>query len=395
MMNLLLAAVGRDTSPTGICRVAASHLQALLTSGFCERPHLAIGPWQREAFELLLGDRISQVTIVPAEIANNSVSRNAWYRWTLPKLALEAKADMVHYSFPAPCARDSFGCPVVLTLHDLYPFDIPENFGFPQHLVNQYILRQCVKAVDGIACVSNTTQARFEQIFPAASERIPVVVTGNYAGVERSDAFGASGEAPAELAPGPFLLTVAQHRRNKKLDVLISAYALARKLGVFSGSLVIVGSPGPESASLHRLVKALSLSGRVIFLRSLSDAALRWLYAHAALFVITSSTEGYCLPLVEALDHHAPVICSDIPILREIAGDECDFFSLAGDARQNLVRAMEAALRRHARHPGTLTPVRSLNSLAQYLSLYAEVERMFQGRNHGEPTSSSSCIQRT
>src|ERR1019366_678927 len=40
---------------------------------------------------------------------------------------------------------------------DLYPYDIPENFGFPHYFANRAILRQCLSSVDGIACVSGGT----------------------------------------------------------------------------------------------------------------------------------------------------------------------------------------------------------------------------------------------
>ena len=51
----------------------------------------------------------------------------------------------------------SLRCPTVVTLHDLYPYEIPQNFRFPHVLVNRFILKQCLSNVDAIACVSDTT----------------------------------------------------------------------------------------------------------------------------------------------------------------------------------------------------------------------------------------------
>ncbi len=167
-MRILVSGVGRDSYPTGICRVAASHTRALLSSRVASQVFLAIGSWQYDLFRTLLGTYANQIELVVADIKNNSISRNFWYAATLPRLAKAHGAGLVHLSYPAPAFRGAFSTPVVVTLHDLYPYDIPENFGFPQYFANRAILRQFLSSVDGIACVSHTTWSRLEEIFPAA-----------------------------------------------------------------------------------------------------------------------------------------------------------------------------------------------------------------------------------
>jgi glycosyltransferase involved in cell wall biosynthesis len=79
-------------------------------------------------------------------------------------------------------------------------------------------------------------------------------------------------------------------------------------------------------------------------LASLKDSELCWLYQHCQLYVVCSSTEGFCLPLAEALSLGCHVVCSDIPILREVAQSDCTYFSLEGDSTQNLTQAISAAI---------------------------------------------------
>jgi glycosyltransferase involved in cell wall biosynthesis len=52
--------------------------------------------------------------------------------------------------------------------------------------------------------------------------------------------------------------------------------------------------------------------------RGLSDTALHAYYAHAAGFLFLSWIEGFGFPPLEALCHGTPVLCSDIPSLREV-----------------------------------------------------------------------------
>ena len=370
-MQILVSSVGRDSHPTGICRVAASHAKALLSNRAASRVFLAIGSWQCELFRRLLGPYAPQIDLLVADIRNNSVSRNFWYAATLPQLAKASGADLVHLSHPAPTFRRAFHSPVVVTLHDLYPYDIPENFGFPQYYANRAILRQCLSSVDGIACVSNTTRSRLEEIFPGIPRRVPTVVTGNYVEIPT--------EAPAPpaslegIGSEGFVLAVAQHRKNKNLDLLMRGFAELGNCGGFHGPLVIVGSEGPETASLHRLSKSLGPSERVKFIHSILDTELRWLYANCSIFVACSSIEGYCLPLVEAQANQARIVCSDIAILREIGGTQCIYFSLAGDAVHNLVNAMRKCMDQGAIEGGPDFDLRKPSVLAEYSKLYSRV----------------------
>jgi glycosyltransferase involved in cell wall biosynthesis len=381
-MRILVSGLGRDSHPTGICRVAASHAKALLSDRYASRVFLAIGSWQHECFSNLLGLYAHQIEFLVANIRNSSISRNFWYAATLPRLARAYSADIVHLSYPAPTFRKAFRRPVVVTLHDLYPYDMPENFGFPQYYANRAILRQCLSSVDGIACVSNTTQSRLEEIFPGTSRRVPTVVTGNYVEIPS--------EAPAppallqRMGPEGFVLTVGQHRKNKNLALLIRGFAELANCGGFDGPLVIVGSEGPETASLHKLSTSLGVSERVKLIHSIFDTELHWLYANCSLFVACSSIEGYCLPLAEAQANQARIVCSDIAILKEIGGTNCSYFSLAGDAVRNLVVAMKTCLNRAALETGPDLCMLKPSVLAGYTKLYSLV--MASTRSEGLPT---------
>ena len=63
--------------------------------------------------------------------------RNLWYYNQLPAIVRRLKETVVHFAYPAPVNRHALGCPAVVTLHDLYPYDIPSNFGFPKVLFNR------------------------------------------------------------------------------------------------------------------------------------------------------------------------------------------------------------------------------------------------------------------
>lgn len=91
--------------------------------------------------------------------------------------------------------------------------------------------------------------------------------------------------------------------------------------------VVIVGRFGWMSNDLVKRILHHPQYSRALFLfTNLVDSELEYCYRHARAFVFPSHAEGFGLPVVEALQHGLPVMASDIPIHREVAGDFCAYF---------------------------------------------------------------------
>jgi glycosyltransferase involved in cell wall biosynthesis len=376
-MRILINTVGRDVHPTGICRVASSHARALLSRRRGIEVLLAIGGWQLELYRGLLGPFAAQCEFALAPVENRSLARNLWFIRALPGLAKEWRADLVHLSYPVPVLRPRFFSPVVVTLHDMYPYDSPATFGFPNFYANRAILRQCLNSVDGVACVSDATRSRLDALLPQVSRRVPAVTVGNY--VRLCEGPPVAPSFDTEIQPRQFVLSVAQHRSNKNLDVLLRAFAaLPADVPAFR-SLVMVGSEGPETPKLRNLSQSLALEHRVQFLQSRSDEELLWLYRECSLVVIPSRDEGYCLPAAEAIAAGARTVCSDIPILREVCGANCEYFSLVGNPAENLAAAMRSAQAALAPTRRWDPDVSQAETLSRYLALYDHVLSSWSG----------------
>ena len=63
-------------------------------------------------------------------------------------------------------------------------------------------------------------------------------------------------------------------------------------------------------------------------LRDASDSELEQCYKQADALIISSEIEGFGLPIVEAFQRGLPVLCSDIPVFREVAEDAALYFQL-------------------------------------------------------------------
>lgn len=372
-MHVVIPAVSRFTQMTGICRHAVNHAKALTDLPDISQVTLLVGPWQRHYFNEAILSRVRRIAVATGDCTNNSISRNLWYSRKLPELALNLNADLVHVAYPVPIKRDRFLVPIITTVHDTYPFDRPENFGFPRVLFNQNFLRRCVSESDALVCVSGYTRERLLHYFPKLRTTKIIATIYSYSDLPLSLPV-----RPVGFYRRPFILTVGQHRSNKNHDVVIRAYALLLRSESIASDLplVIAGATGPATKSLKSLVYELSIAKNVIFLDNLTDSNLSWLYRNCELFVAASSIEGFGLPLLEAYELSPRVVCSDIPTFREVAGDDCTFIldPVSVDSLAQAIRnAMNSSRHRAAAGNSRFTRVAATNGYARLYSQLLDI----------------------
>jgi glycosyltransferase involved in cell wall biosynthesis len=115
-----------------------------------------------------------------------------------------------------------------------------------------------------------------------------------------------------------FLLHVGSNIPRKRIDVLLDVFASVRK-SIPGIRLVQVGGPWPPSFLMQ--IERLGVGAGVVQVSGLSRGQLAELYRRAAVVLVTSESEGFGLPVIEALACGAVVIASDIPVLREVGGE--------------------------------------------------------------------------
>jgi glycosyltransferase involved in cell wall biosynthesis len=370
-VKIMVTAASFSSEISGIQRHAFNLVRCLLRRPEICRVDLVVAPWQTQLVRTAGLHRDARLTTHVADMKEASLSRNFWYYRKLPSLVARLQPDLVHLSYPVPIDAGTFGCPTVLTLHDLYPYEIPENFRFPQVIVNRLILKQCLRSVDAIACVSDTTMSCLRQYVPASTYekalRIYNCVEPEPQRIVRSPIPDWSGES--------FLLCVAQHRRNKNIVLLLEAFqrlTLAKSIRP-SMKLVVVGIEGPETPGIQQRISDLGLAARVVLLRGLSEPELQWCYTRCEAVVVPSKAEGFGLPVAEALLVGCRVLCSDIASLREIGGTHCDYVALGTDEEDALAKAIEATIQEPRKEP-VLLPHLSAEVLAlEYLKFYRQL----------------------
>jgi glycosyltransferase involved in cell wall biosynthesis len=110
---------------------------------------------------------------------------------------------------------------------------------------------------------------------------------------------------------------------QKGLLNLVHTFAYLKRLRP-AAKLILVGDtwllPG-YARKVERLIHDLGLAPDVILTGAIAaPEMLTSLYRHAAVTVLLSEWESFCVPVVESLYFGTPVVCNDLPPLREAAG---------------------------------------------------------------------------
>lgn len=211
----------------------------------------------------------------------------------------------------------------VVLAHDAIPLTYPEYAVPGESLRHAQRLRTMREQAAAIIANSTATAAALASHFEAhgakGHERVPpihAIPLGTHMQPVSSPSLLPNGDMPYFLCLGTL-----EPRKNHLLLLNIWR-ALVEAGGVAPlPRLVIVGRRGWESENaVDMLERCVAIRPYVEYTGPIADTDLVPLLASARALVMPSFAEGYGMPLAEALAAGIPVLCSDLPVLREAGG---------------------------------------------------------------------------
>lgn len=124
----------------------------------------------------------------------------------------------------------------------------------------------------------------------------------------------------------PYLLYVGNVYPHKNVEKLIDSVKLLNDSFEYKIKLVIVCARNVFSKRLGNYIEQSNTGSIIQIINYVSDNELAELYMHSEAFVFPTLSEGFGLPGLEAMSLGCPVICSNIPVLREIYKDCAVYF---------------------------------------------------------------------
>lgn len=308
--------------------------------------------------------------------------------WTLGRLSLEMilrRPDVLFvpaHTLPLFSPRNSIN-----TIHDV-AFFREKNLYFSQGLKStQYILRPLVNffvkiitfgrysadSVDylywstefalhharKIITVSEFTKREILNIYPKTKEnKIKVVHNGYNNELYRplDDPLKTKEILDKYNLKQPFFLYVGRLEKKKNTPILIEALSILRdQHPEIEEKLVLIGNASFGFDEVKYVIEEFDLNNDVLIPGWVDEEDLPYIYNAASAFVFPTKHEGFGIPILESMACGIPTIASDLPVLKEVAGEAILYFNQ--NDKYDIARAMyriisDNDLRSHLRGEG-------------------------------------------
>jgi len=214
---------------------------------------------------------------------------------------------------------------IIATVHDLGFLKNPELYHPLERLYQKLSHWLIVSKADKIIAPSKETKKDIIRFYPRAEAKVQVI----YHGWDQ-DYFQPIEDIDKEMIrdkynlPEKFILYIGRLETKKNILNLLKAYKKTSR----QWPLVLAGRPGNFGyQEIEKLATSEDLKEHVFILGYVNQKNYSLLMGATSMFIFPSKFEGFGIPILEAMGSGVPVLCSDLPVLREIAQDAALFFN--------------------------------------------------------------------
>lgn len=221
--------------------------------------------------------------------------------------------DIWHGLQQFPSAFPNKNSKFILTIHDLN-FLIEKN----EEKKAKYLkrLQKNIDRADCITTISDYTKQTIENNIDLKGKSICTIYNGILIDSE------SQGCKPDFLNDGKFFFSIGIFNAKKNFHVLLPVMKHFKDY-----KLVIAGNKDTiYGRQILQLIKDLGLSESVILPGEINESEKIWLYGNCEAFLFPSLTEGFGMPVIEAMKFGKPVFLSNFTSLPEIGGDVAFYF---------------------------------------------------------------------
>ena len=233
--------------------------------------------------------------------------------------ALQRNAVIFAPNFILPAAFRLASGAVVATVHDLAFRRLPWTVREETRAALDGQFHRTLTRAGAVITVSRAVRAELLSAEPIGAARVTAIHHGPGHLSARP-----AGAAPAGT-PESYVLHVGTIEPRKNIALLLEVWEAWAAEDPAAPALLLCGRWGWKSDTLHEAFDRAAAAGWLHHFGYVDDAKLAALYGRARAVVCPSRYEGFGLPLIEALAAGTPVVASDIPVFREVAGEAAVF----------------------------------------------------------------------
>lgn len=259
------------------------------------------------------------VTSVPVAASPFSAAQ----QWRVPQVLRALHAGLYHSPYYLMPYRP--GAPAILTVYDVIPLRYPQYSSLRSRLLFRLTTRIALRAARQVIAITENARHDFISEFGVAPSRItaiPLAADPVFRGQSEEALVTVRGKY---RLPDRFVLYLGSNKPHKNLVGLVAAWVellqdMRSREGATGTQLVLAGAWDERYPEARKLAESQE-NAAIRWLGPVPDADLPALYGAATVFIFPSFYEGFGLPVIEAMACGAPVICSNVTALPEVAGD--------------------------------------------------------------------------
>src|SRR3972149_2001147 len=203
---------------------------------------------------------------------------------------------------------DWWAGPKVTSVYDLIHEKYPHFFNKGYDNIFRERKKRAILAADKVICISESVRSDVMEMYDLPQKRVvamPLACGDIFRQMTREEI------PPDFLVDRPFILYVGMRTHYKNFKTLLSAYAAWPRRNEIR--LLVIGDPWSKEE--QKEISAAGLESNIVCRSAITDEELCALYNQALAFVYPSLSEGFGIPLLEAMALGCQILASPIPAL--------------------------------------------------------------------------------
>lgn len=293
-----------------------------------------------ESYSLITSERWSVVPVY-VKWLDNQYKKAFWLEFISQRVLPKFKLDC--FWIPSGCNHfpGRWNIPILTTFHDLGEYHVENKYSRARLIYRKLIcIPRSVKRSSLFTSVSKFTAKDLTNVLNVERNKIDVIYNGYspYSFVSSSNCL-----SRYKLKKAEFFFTPGRTDYvGKGLDILLKSFRQFHE-NYPNYKLVLVGPEGEGYDSFLKDLKSdEGCSSSIMYLGRVDTSELSCLYENCLATIISSRFEGFGFPILEAISHNVPVICSNAGALPEVGGDDIYVFD-SGNSLDLLDRMINVA----------------------------------------------------
>ncbi|UOE37217.1 glycosyltransferase family 4 protein [Chryseobacterium oryzae] len=250
----------------------------------------------------------------------------------ITKLPKNAKIFIPHINIPFFVKKNS----LFITIHDAFHLANPHYYSKLAILYFKFLFKIIKRNAYKIFTVSEFSKTEILRFITIDQSKIEVIYNG-YKQMNKIDCTDIDENVKQKLDSfNKIILFVGNVKPHKNLKFLVDSF---NKLNREDVLLLIVGKK--DSFFINDNIDNLG-KDNIFFTGFVNESTLKYVYEKSSFLIFPSKYEGFGLPILEAMYFRKLILASDIPVFKEIFGDEINYFEI--EIENSLINEMNKLL---------------------------------------------------